>query len=147
MAAGVTIKSGKIDALRVRLNDIARRSLKPEQFQRCLRLDAEVPLSELTLPRLEQLNQLQQTGIGNPPVHVLLRNVTHARPLQRMGAEKKHAKLWITDHRKVIEAVLWNVGDGSLPVGRFDLACAPQINEFNDTLTVQLKILDWRAAE
>jgi single-stranded-DNA-specific exonuclease len=147
MAAGVSVRPENIVALRARLNDLARRSLKPDQLQPSLRLDAEVAASELTLDRLNELEQLQQTGIGNPPVHLVMRNVTHARPLQRMGADKKHARLWITDGQKVLTAVLWNVGDGALPVGRFDLAFAPQINEFNDSVAVQLKVLDWRQAD
>ena len=85
--------------------------------------------------------------MGNPAVRFVLRGVTHARPLQRMGAEKKHAKLWVTNGRKTLEAVLWNVADGALPVGRFDLAFAPQLNEFNGSTTVQLKVLDWRAVD
>lgn len=147
MAAGVTVAPANIDALRARLNDLARRSLKPEQFQPSLRLDADVTLADLTLERLTELQQLQQTGMGNPAVHCVARGVSHARPLLRMGAEKKHAKLWITDGRATREAVLWNCGDGPLPVGRFDLAFAPQLNEFNGSVTVQLKVLDWRACE
>jgi len=146
MAAGVTVKADQIDALRARLNDLARRSLKPEQFQPSLRLDAEVTAADLTFERLTELQQLQQTGIGNPPVHCVLRGVSHARPLQRMGFEKKHAKLWITDGKQTREAILWNCGDGPVPVGKFDLAFAPQLNEFNGTVSVQLKVLDWREA-
>ncbi len=145
MAAGVTVKADQIDALRARLNELVRRSLKPEQFQPSLRLDAEVTSAELTVERLRELEQLEQTGMGNPAVRLVMRNASHARPLQRMGAEKKHAKLWVTDGKRTVEAVLWNVGDGSLPVGRFDLAFVPQLNEFNGSTTVQLKVLDWRA--
>src|SRR5882672_5180801 len=145
MAAGVTIRADKLDAFRERINALAHRSLKPEQFQPPLRLDAEVNAGDLSLERLRELAQLEQTGIGNPPVRLWLRNVTHARPLLRMGADKKHARLWITDGRKTLEAVLWNVGDGTLPMGRFDLAFTPQVNEFNGSTTVQLKVLDWRA--
>jgi len=29
------------------------------------------------------------------------------------------------------QAVWWNGGDKSLPVGKFDLAFAPSVNEFN----------------
>lgn len=145
MAAGVTIRPDKLDALRTRLNDLARRTLKPEQFQPSLRIDAELNACELTLERVEELQRLQQTGMGNPAVRLVLRDVCHAKPLQRMGAEKKHAKLWITDGRRTIEAVLWNAGEGSLPVGQFDLACEPQLNDFRGTTSVQLKVLDWRA--
>jgi hypothetical protein len=63
-----------------------------------------------------------------------------------MGADKKHAKLWVTDGKTTREAVLWNVGNGPLPVGRFDLVFTPQLNEYNDAVTVQLKVLDWRPA-
>ena len=75
------------------------------------------------------------------------RNLSHAKPLQRIGAEKQHVKMWVTDGAATHEAVWWNGGDKSLPVGKFDLAFAPQINEFNGNRSVQLKVLDWRAAE
>jgi hypothetical protein len=63
-----------------------------------------------------------------------------------MGAAKQHVKMWITDGTVTHEAVWWNAGAGSLPVGKFDLAFAPSLNEFNGRTTVQLKVLDWRAA-
>ena len=146
MAAGVTVHPDQINPLRERLNTLVRRSLKPDQFQPSLRLDAEVAAGDMTLDCLRELEQLEQTGMGNPPVRFYVRNVSHGRPLQRMGAEKKHARLWVTDGRKTLEAVLWNVGDGPLPVGRFDLAFVPQLNEYKGSTTVQLKVLDWRAA-
>jgi hypothetical protein len=45
----------------------------------------------------------------------------------------------------VREAVLWNGGNGDLPVGEFDLACTPQLNHYEGSTTVRLKVLDWRA--
>ncbi len=146
MAAGVTVHPEKVDALRVRLNELARRSLRPEQLHPSLRVDAEVALGALTFERVSELARLQQTGIGNPPVHVALRGVRHARPLQRMGAERKHARLVVTDGRATGEAVMWGVGDGALPVGQFDLVVCPQLNTYNGQTSVQLKVLDWRAS-
>jgi hypothetical protein len=32
-----------------------------------------------------------------------------------------------------------------LPVGEFDLACAPQLNHYEGSTFVRLKVLDWRA--
>lgn len=145
MAAGISIRPDNLEAFRERINNIARRSLKPEQLQPVLRLDAEVSICDLTVTRLEELNRLQQTGIGNPGVHLFARAVSHGRALQRMGADKQHAKMWITDGDRTCEAVLWGVGDGELPVGRFDLAFSPQINRYNGNSSVQLKVLDWRA--
>jgi hypothetical protein len=53
----------------------------------------------------------------------------------------------VTDGSATRPAVLWGAGDGPLPVGRFDLAFVPQLNEFNNSVTVQLKVLDWRPAQ
>ncbi len=147
MAAGVTVHPDKVDALRSRLNEVARRILRPEQLQPSLRVDAESSLSALTLERVEELARLEQTGMGNPSVHLALRGLLHARPLQRMGAEKKHARLSVTDGRATRDAVMWGVGDGSLPVGRFDLTVVPQLNSYNGQVSVQLKVLDWKPAE
>jgi single-stranded-DNA-specific exonuclease len=147
MAAGVTIRPEKMDEFRARLNDLARRTLQPDQLLPTLRLDAEITPKELTLNQLTELARLQQTGMGNPPVQLLMRNVTQQRPCQRMGQQNKHAKLWVTDGRATCEAVIWGAGDSPLPDGRFDLAFVPQINEFNGTRSVQLKVLDWRKSQ
>jgi single-stranded-DNA-specific exonuclease len=145
MAAGLSIQPDKIGALRERLNDLARHALKPEDLQPLLRLDAEVGLDEMTMEMLQELSRIKPTGQGNPGVQCCARNLAHARPLQRIGADKQHVKMWVADGVTTLEAVWWNGGDESLPVGKFDLAFVPQINLFNGNRTVQLKVLDWQA--
>lgn len=148
MAAGLTILSKNLDAFRAKLNDLARRSLKPDDLQPSLRLDAELTLREVTLEQLHELERLKPLGQGNPPVQLLARNVTQSRPLQRIGTEKQHVKLWVSDGGVTHEAVWWAAGkEPALPVGRFDFAFAPQINEYKGRRSVQLKLLDWRTAE
>jgi single-stranded-DNA-specific exonuclease len=147
MAAGLTIKPENLDAFRARLNDIARRTLKPEDLQPPLRLDAEVELNEISLDSLAELDRLKPMGQGNPAVQLCVRGVKQSRPALRMGKEKQHAKLWICDGKITHEAVWWNAGRENLPDGKFNLAFAPQVNEYNGRTTVQLKVLDWRAAE
>src|SRR5579862_1136417 len=158
MAAGLSIQPDKIGALRERLNGLARRALKPADLQPLLRLDAEVGLEEMTLEALHEMSRLSPVGQGNPGVQFCARRLAHARPLQRIGAAKQHVKMWVTDTPSpqsgygaasgatVLEAIWWNGGAESLPVGKFDLAFAPQINPFNGTHTVQLKVLDWQSA-
>jgi single-stranded-DNA-specific exonuclease len=146
MAAGLSIAPDKIDSLRQRLNELARRALKPEDLQPPLRLDAEVGLDEMNFDSLGEFGKLKPTGQGNPAVQFCARNLTHQRPLQRIGAEKRHVKMWVTDGMTTHEAIWWNGGEKSLPVGRFDLAFAPQFNEFNGSRTMQLKVLDWHPA-
>ena len=97
MAAGLSIQPDKIGALRERLNELARRALKPEDLQPRIRLDAEVGLDEMTLEMLQELSRLKPTGQGNPGVQFCARNLAHGRPLQRIGADKQHVKMWVTD--------------------------------------------------
>ncbi len=144
MAAGLTIAPDKMDLFRARLNEIARRTLKLEDLQPPLRLDAEVALNEITLDSLAELEQLKPMGQGNPALQFCSRNLTQKKPPLRMGATKQHVKLWVSDGALTHEAVWWNAG--VLPDGKFDLAFAPSVNEFNGRTTVQLKVLDWRAA-
>jgi single-stranded-DNA-specific exonuclease len=145
MAAGLSIASANLDSFRQRLNEFARRTIKPEDLQPLLRLDAEVGLKEITLDRLAELERMHPTGQKNPAVQFCARKVTHKRPLQRLGTNKQHVKMWVTDGTSTHEAVWWGAGNGSLPVGEFDLAFVPQINQFNGKRTVQLKVLDWQA--
>ena len=144
MAAGLSLRPDRVDLFRERLNEIARRTLKPEDLQPPLRLDAEVELSNLSLTSLAQLEQLKPTGQGNPVVQFCARKLTHKIPPQRIGANRQHVKMCVTDGAVTHEALWWNVGDAKLPDGSFDLAFAPGVNEYNGRKTVQLKVLDWR---
>jgi single-stranded-DNA-specific exonuclease len=147
MAAGLSIQPENLGALRQRLNELARRTLKPEDLQASLRLDAEVCLNDLTLERLGELERLRPCGQNNPSVQLFARNLSHQRPLQRIGSDKQHVKMWVTGGTGSFEAIWWSAGKGSLPVGRFDLAFTPQVHHFNNQQRVQLKVLDWRPAE
>jgi single-stranded-DNA-specific exonuclease len=146
MAAGVTILPDKVESFRARLNEVAKRSLNGDQLRPTLRLDAEVNCSELSFEQVRELEKLQQTGVGNPAVQLCLPGVTHERGLERFGPDKKHVRMWVTDNQTTREAVWWGAGLGQLPVGRFDLACMPQVNWYQGSGNVQLKVLDWRPA-
>ena len=145
MAAGVTIHPDNLDAFRKRLNELARVALKPADLQPPLRLDAEVALEEIT-GHAGRTGSFEADGAGESGRPILCPQCDASRPLQRMGAEKQHVKMWVTDGVVTHEGVWWGAGDASVPEGKFDLAFVPQINEFNGRRSVQLKVLDWRSA-
>ena len=146
MAAGLTIHPSKVDEFRARLNKIAQRMIKREDLVAPVRIDAEIKLEEISMSRMDQLNRLRPIGQANPAVQFAARSLTHAKPLQRVGKNLQHVKMWVTDGTATHECVWWNAGGESLPTGRFDLAFAPTISEFNGRSTVQFKVLDWRDA-
>ena len=147
MAAGISLDPKNLELFRAKLNEAAHKMLRPEDLQPSLRIDCEVGLDELTVATVERLELLKPCGQGNPPLHFCARRLTQAKPLLRMGADKQHVKMWVTDGALTHEAVWWGGGAESLPVGRFELAFTPQINEYNGRKTVQLKVLDWRQCQ
>lgn len=146
MAAGLSIHPDRIDALRERLNQLARNSLTAEQLQPPLLLDAEVAPGDLTLEGVRELDRLAPMGQGNPSVKLVIRNATLARAPRRMGVEGRHVKMQVRAGRTEWEAVWWEGGDQHWPVDTFDLAFTPELNEYNGQTRVQLKVLDWRPA-
>ena len=147
MAAGVSVKPGRLDAFRERINEIARHIITPDMFQPPLKLDAETDLSELTLVHVEKMRQLEPLGQGNPEIQLLIGNLTRSSPVYRMGRDKQHAKFWVTDERSACEVIAWNLKPEDEPESNFDIAVAPQINEFNGRKTIQLKFIDWRPSK
>ncbi len=150
MAAGVTLQPKNLDALRERLNLLARRSLNDEQMIPEIQLDAEVNLAELSVEQLDEIARLQPFGQGNPSVQLVVRRLRHTRPPQRMGRDQQHWKLWVTDPAAAaappIEVVWWGAGTAQPPTSSiFDLAAAPEFNSYHGTRKLQLKMIDWRA--
>ena len=147
MAAGVSVKPGKLDAFRERINEIAKKSISSEMFQAPLKLDAETNLSEMTLVRIQEMQQIEPTGQGNPEIQLLIPNLTMSGPIYRIGKEKQHVKFWANDEGESCEVIAWNLKSEDEPKGKFDLAVAPQVNSYNGHLSVQLKLIDWRPTE
>ena len=147
MAAGVSVKPGRLEAFRERINEIAKKTITPEMFQQPLKLDAGTDLSELTLMHIEEMSQLEPIGQGNPEIQLLVPELTLSSPIYRMGRDKQHAKFWVTDNHDACEVVAWNLKPEDEPKDTFDVAVAPQINDFNGRRSVQLKLIDWRPAK
>ena len=147
MAAGLSLAPENLMAFRTRLNELARQAINPEHLQPALRLDAEVFLGDLSLACLAALDRLRPTGQGNPPVQLCARSLRLQRAVHRMGADKQHLKMWVTDGQATHEAVWWAAGNNAPPASPFDLAFAPQLNHYNGRRIVQLKVLDWRPSQ
>ena len=147
MAAGLSMVPENIDRLRERLNAVARQCLDRERLQPALAIDAEVALAEISLDRVEELDCLEPIGQGNPAVQLAVRGVTHRQPPQRLGKEQQHLKFWVTDGSATCEALWWDARSALPPADRFDLAIAPEINEYRGQRSIQLRVLDWRPAQ
>ena len=145
-AAGLTIKTENIDEFAARFDQYACEHLSDEDLKPKLKLDLEVQSSYLTLQAIEDLQLLEPFGEENAPPHLALRNLRLQKTPSVMGKEKNHLKLFVTDGEQTLEAVGWGMADYFIALTnkniRLDLAFGPEINEWNNTRRVQLKIED-----
>jgi single-stranded-DNA-specific exonuclease len=143
MAAGVSLNPQNVPLFRERFNEVARARIDVNSLQRLLRLDAEAKLCELNIESIEALQEIGPFGMGNPQIQLLIRNARVVGEIRRMGAEQKHMRFAITDGTTTQDVIWWNAGE--LPLSQFDLAVTPEVNLYNGTKRVQLRMLDFRA--
>jgi single-stranded-DNA-specific exonuclease len=147
-AAGFTVRSEDLDALRDRLQSIAAEQLAGEDLQPTLTIDAEVPLAEVDWQTYNLLLQIEPCGKENPRPVLLSRGLTlaHARTV---GTEGKHLQLALRDERDVTwDAIYFRRGDlrGRLP-GRLDVAYTLGVRTRYGEPRLQLQVEDLRRAD
>jgi single-stranded-DNA-specific exonuclease len=145
MAAGLSIDPRNVDALRTRLNALAQNRLNPDSLLPEVRIDAALPLHALDLDTVSDLRRIEPFGMNNPPIHLAVTGVRHARPPQRL--KEQHWKFWLTAGGDTpVETVWWGAGDREVPTGKFDVAVVPEAGDYGGRRFLQLRLLDWRPA-
>ncbi len=144
MAAGLSVKAGKVDELRETLNEFAATRLKDEDLVPQVRVDALLRLDDLDADFFEQLEQLEPCGTENPTPLFAVEGV-HLRGNPRIVG-KNHLRFNVTDGDTTVQAIWWGKGDFEFPEGAFDVAFTPELNEYGGRESVQLKVRDIRGA-
>jgi len=147
-AAGFSLPADRIPELAARFESYARSTLRAEDLEPVLRIDAEVDLSDVDHGLYQALRQLEPYGVGNPtPVFA-------ARSVQLLGPPRvlkdKHLKLRVAQGTKSTEAVGWGLAEraGTLAAsGRVDLAFTVDEKLYQDVASLQLVIKDIRLTE
>ena len=147
MAAGVTLSRQSLEEFRSRMNSLVQTAIPAEFLQPALRLDGEVSLGDLSLECLHSFAQLDPLGQGNPPVQFAARSLQLRGEPRRMGKEGQHLRFNVGDSSAVRQAVWWNCPQEFRVPSRFDLAFAPELNCFEGSYSVQLKVLDLKPAD
>lgn len=164
MAAGLSIEEKNIDKLRDELNGNC--DLRDEDFIPKIRIDKKVPLREVTLELIDNLQCLEPFGKGNSSPVLAEKNIK-VEGIRVLGKDKNTLKLIcrVEGTNKRIDAMAFgkvesfkkdleniygvenmeNVMSNPLIAGlKLDLIYYPIINEYNGNVCVQLKIIDYR---
>ncbi len=150
-AAGLRIDPAHVDTFRAAFCKCAEAKVKPEDLIAVLRIDAEAPLSQLTLRTVQQMEQLAPFGEGNPRPVLCASGVRLAEPPRHMGKSDRHLSVRVVQHNVSLRAIAFGRGDWLEALTKLDcpidVAYRPVINEFRGRRSVEIQIVDWRLAE
>ena len=154
-AAGFDMDPQHLPAFREMLQEIAATELDDELLQPSVRVDAEVPQSQIDIRLAHELRMLEPFGHGNPePVLVTrgLQVLEQKRIPNKTTQAVDHLKLRL-DHplqRGGVEALFWRSwprAEECAVDARIDACFTLELNSFNGHQAVQLNLKDLRAAE
>ena len=139
------IYRSRIGEFRDRFLQIASSRMSPEDRIPTLVIDSEVPLSELTLALLIEINRLEPFGQGNPVPLFAAFDLKVAGQVQRMGAKGQHLGFWVRQDDTALRAVAFGWGEMAERIqsaGMCSLAYRPNLNEFGGTRQIELRVED-----
>jgi single-stranded-DNA-specific exonuclease len=142
MAAGFTVLNENLPELTRRMRAIAERELSGRDLCPVLRADMEVSLYELQRDVLNCIDEVEPTGLGNPSVLFVSRDLKVSR-CKTVGKEGNHLKLTVNEDGLLFDAIAFRQGHwaNEMP-SRIDLLYAFETNEYNGRVTFQLNVRD-----
>lgn len=147
MAAGLTIDPEHIPQFRRRLSRTVQRMLEEVEVEKTLQIDGYVPLADLDLDLVEQIERLAPYGPGNPLLTLISRGAT-IKSHTAVGRSDEHLQLLVEDEGETAQKVIWWRGaDQALPQGEFDLAYTARASDFRGQRDIQVEWIDARPIE
>ncbi len=147
-AAGLKIAPEAVEAFRSEFCEYAATMLTHASRTAELNVDAEVPLSALTLQAIEQVELLAPFGHGNPRPLMCASDVELSEPPKRIGSGQRHLSLRVSQHGVQMRGVAFGGGDWADALnevgGPIHVVFRPTINEYKGRRSVELQVCDWR---
>ncbi len=140
-AAGLAIDESTLAAFVEHFDEVAAGLLTPDDLMPQLTLEGVLAPAEITTELIRELERLAPFGIGNPEPLFLVRG---ARVESRRELRGGHLRLTLRYGGHSFSAIGFNMAAHPATADMLDLACSPQLNEWNGRTTVQLKIRDMK---
>ena len=139
-AAGFTLKTSELEALRKGLEMEAEAHLQPKDLIPTIRVDSELSFGNITLDVIHQINALAPFGESNPEPVFMARSV---KVFESRVVGERHLKLRLGQGEQVLDAIAFGLGNRHPLKGiSTDFLFTPEVNRWQGTETVQLKIID-----
>jgi single-stranded-DNA-specific exonuclease len=148
-AAGFKIRAEHIDAFRRSFCDHAARSFPAGPPVPSLVLDAEVPLSALTLGLVKDLDRLEPYGADNREPIFLAGDLQVEGEPRIVGQGERHLSFRVRQGRTVLKAIAFDMAERVEELmsqgGACCLAFTPKLNEWQGRTNVELFVADLQA--
>jgi single-stranded-DNA-specific exonuclease len=147
-AAGFRILPENIDAFRAQLGEYTATHFPAGPPPPLLELDAEVPLSMLTLGLLDDLDRLEPYGAENRRPLFLAGGLQVKGEPRKVGGGERHLSFSVSQPGTILRAIAWGMADRAEELmsagGACCLAFTPKLNEWQGRRSVDLEVTDFQ---
>lgn len=147
-AAGLTIKESNIPLLRDRLSDIVAERVKKEDFTPRLVMDAEIDPEDINFSLLKEMALLPPYGVSNPEPVIVSRGL---RLTESRLVGKDHLKVKLRRGKAFWDGIGFSMATAYNSIVKsdreIDVAYTPELNLWQGTYRIQLKLKDMRESE
>jgi single-stranded-DNA-specific exonuclease len=145
MAAGLAIPPENISAFRKGLSAAVEAQVGATPLRPPLQIDAYLPLNEMDLDLVADLERLAPFGAGNPNLVLASRDM-RLSSVRAVGRGEEHLILNVEDADGNTARLIWWQGAGwPLPQGVFDLAYNPRSSSYRGQPDLQLEWIDFHS--
>lgn len=148
LAAGLSIKSDKIDEFRERINSYVPEKISKECMIPTVLIDAVIKVAYISLDTVDDINRLQPFGVENPTPVFAVKNIKIHRI--SVMSEGRHLRMTLYKDGKFLDAVGFGMGEyyNCLKEEDFvDAAFGIDINDYKGFQNVQLILKDIKLTE
>jgi single-stranded-DNA-specific exonuclease len=140
-AAGISIKEDDINEFTCMLDEIIRNSVQSSDMVSHTFIDAECHLQDINLDLINQITQLAPFGCENPEPIFCARNI---KVSSSVVVGNNHLKMRLTSNGASVNAIWFGMGKYQSAVNgaNLDVVFSPQINYWNGSSDIQLKMRD-----
>lgn len=148
-AAGFTLKSKKAGMeFQKTMTQLANQELKDKNLSMRLEIEAELNLEDLDWQLFDQIEKFEPFGKENPKPLFLVKNLV-VENVRTVGNGNKHLKFYLRHENmtKSFEAIGFGMGEHieNIKMGdKMDIICEVNLNQFNGSRRLELKIVDWQ---
>ena len=147
-AAGMTLKEENYEAFKAAFEKEVRNTISSELLIPEIEIDAEINLSDISPKLIRVLNQFEPFGPENMTPVFMTKNIKDTGYPKLLGKEEEHLKLFVKqENSEGFGAIAFFMGSKLNQISNqkpFDAIYCIDENEFKGTVTVQLRIKDFK---